>query len=111
MHRSLADGTAVFDIEVLVGLPHEPRPLRDRYRSARLCFRDVDILAVDVPDASSSFLTREAAVFVIAEDEEGTFTKEVLAELPPGRHTYSMFLVHWQLTIRAAAADVDFEWK
>jgi hypothetical protein len=96
----------VLKIRVLVGLPDEPYPACERYRSAALAFQNVLFCSAELPNAASAFQHPGCLGFSYERTLPGAIPAELARTLPPGTLCYSLFIRYWLSSIHIATADV-----
>ena len=103
---------AVFETNVLIGLPDEPVEIRDRYRLGTLRFSGVSFIVVDPPAANSAFLQPGAATFSWSRLDAAE-SPHMAALMPSDSNVqaYSFYVQKWYSSIHLAARDVGFVWS
>jgi len=100
----------VLKVTVLIGLPSQPYPDREAYRSGQISFQGVQFYSVDYPQVGSAFQHPGAAWFSYERTPPGQIPGQFIAALPSGTHCYSLFVRDWLSYINVAAAEVSFSW-
>lgn len=101
----------ILKVKVLVGLPAQPRPDRDRYRSGRIHFRQVYFCSVEPPLPESSFRHPGGLWFSYGRTQADAIPDGLAKALPAGTQYYSLFVRDWFSHIHLAAEDVSFAWS
>jgi hypothetical protein len=109
--RDLIAGELVMDLEILVGLPREPRVDRDRYQAARIVFRQVLFCSIELPGGNSAFRAAGSVCFSWERTLPGVLPESLTRALPGGALCYSFFIQDWHSHIHIAATDLDFSWS
>lgn len=111
MTRDYERAELALRVLVLVGLPSQPRPERDRYRPADLIFRQVYFCSVELPQPESSFQHPGSVWFSYERMAPNVVPDSLAKTLPSGTHCYSLFVQDWMSEIHLAVGDVDFSWS
>jgi len=98
-------------VDILIGLPDDPTPDADRYRSGELIFHGVLFCVIEPPDPESAFRHPGCVWFRFSKMETGAVPEPLMKSLPPDTLCYSLFVLDWWSHIHVAAADVSFVWS
>jgi hypothetical protein len=111
MTRDYERAELVLKVMVLVGLPSEPRPDRDRYRTADIVFRQVYFCSVGLPQPESAFKHPGSVWFLYERMPPNVIPDSLAKTLPSGAQCYSLFVKDWMSEMHVAAEDVSFSWS
>jgi hypothetical protein len=100
-----------FAVNVLVGLPTEQNPDRERCRPGAIVFEGVLFYSVEFPQVRSSFQHPGPAGFSYERTSAGEIPEDLEKVLLSGTQSYSFFMRDWLSHIYIAAADVSFLWS
>jgi hypothetical protein len=91
-------------------LPDDDLKERERYRHARLTFKDVEYFVIPAPDAESRFKEGGALWFTFEQIDEGVIPAEINSKLSKDLLRYSIFIQEWYASIYIIAREVKFSW-
>jgi hypothetical protein len=111
MTRDYESAELALKVGVLVGLPNQPRPDRDRYRTADIVFRRVYFCAVELPQPESAFRHPGSLWFSYERMPSNVIPDSLGKTLPKGTQCYSLFVREWMSEMHVAAQDVGFSWS
>src|SRR5580692_5846566 len=87
------------NVEILVGLPEQPPPERDAYRSGIIEFREARLFSIEFPKAESAFQSPGSLWFSYERTSPDVIPEELVATLPPETQYYSLFILDWHSSI------------
>ena len=111
MTRDYVGAELIMKVLILIGLPGQPRPERDRYRTGEIVFRRVYFCSVELPQPDSPFLHPGNVWFSYERTPRDLLPDGLATMLPPGTQCYSLFVRDWFSHIHVAAQDVSFSWS
>ena len=110
MTRDYERAELVLKVMVLVGLPSQPRPDRDKYRTADIAFSRVYFCSVEPPEPESAFQHPGSVWFSYERMLPSVVPKNLAKILPPSTQYYSLFVREWMAEMHLATGDVSFDW-
>jgi hypothetical protein len=111
MTRDYESAELVLKVRVLIGLPNQPLPDRDRYRTADILFRQVYFCAVELPQTESAFRHPGSIWFSYERMRPNVIPDSLAKTLPIKTQCYSIFLRDWMSEMHVATQDVEFSWS
>jgi hypothetical protein len=111
MTRDYESAALTLKVRVLVGLPNQPRPDRDKYRTIDIVFRRVYFCAVELPQPESAFQHPGSVWFSYERMPPNAISESLAKTLPVGTQCYSLFVRDWMSEMQVAAQDVGFSWS
>lgn len=94
-------------VDLLVGLPSQPFPDRERYQPGEICFHGVQVFAVEFPQAESPFQQLGAICFSYKRSAPDMLPTALIREFLPNTDLYTLFINDWLSSIHIAALDVS----
>jgi hypothetical protein len=111
MGRDYESAELALKVRVLIGLPDQLYPDRERYRTADIVFRGVYFCAVELPQPESTFQHPGSLWFSYERMLPNVIPHSLAKTLPIGTQCYSLFVREWMSEMHVAAGDVDFSWS
>jgi hypothetical protein len=111
MTRDYESANLALKVRVLIGLPNQPRPDRDKYRTADILFRRVYFCAIELPQSESYFQNPGSLWFSYERMLPNVIPDSLAKTLPIGTQCYSIFVRYWMSEMHVATQDVDFSWS
>lgn len=111
MTRDYERSELALNVAVLVGLPTQPHPDKDRYRTADIVFRQVYFCAVELPRPESAFRYPGSLWFSYERMPLNVIPDGLANALPEGTQCYSLFVRDWMSEMHIATQDVEFSWS
>jgi hypothetical protein len=98
-------------VDVLIGLPGQPLPDRERYRAGVIVFEGVQFFSIEPPGAERTFQHPGSIWFKHERTPPELIPQSVAPALPEGTQCYSLFILNWFSSMHIAAAEVGFAWS
>jgi|HubBroStandDraft_3_1064219.scaffolds.fasta_scaffold141396_1 hypothetical protein len=111
MTRDYESAELALKVRILVGLPNQPSPERDRYRTADIVFRRVYFCSIELPQPESTFQHPGSVWFSYERMSPNVIPDSLAKTLPKGTQCYSLFVREWMSQMHVAAQDVGFFWS
>src|SRR5579871_3010644 len=100
---------AVWDVQILVGLPDDGPDTRDAYRTARMSFAGVQYICFEPPCPNYGYSTDSVEIDGLYDSKE-YFNVDLMKDLPGSVFARSFYSRSWNSFLHIAAESVQFEW-